>query len=41
VFHEIYPGRSLIVAALLALLPYPPIRGLMSRIVRRCHEAAH
>jgi hypothetical protein len=35
VFHEIYPGQSLMVAALLALLPYPLIRGSANRIVRR------
>ena len=35
VFREIYPGQSLIVAATLALLPYPLLRGLMNRIVRR------
>jgi len=35
VFHEIHPGQSLIVAAVLALLPYPLFRGLMNRIVRR------
>jgi hypothetical protein len=35
VFHSIHPGQSLIVAALLALAPYPLIRGLVNRIVRR------
>jgi hypothetical protein len=35
VFHVIYPGQSLIVAALLALLPYPLFRGLANRIARR------
>ena len=34
VFHRIYPGQSLIVAAVLALLPYPLIRGLVNRILR-------
>jgi hypothetical protein len=34
VFHKIYPGQSLIVAAILALLPYPVIRGLVNRILR-------
>lgn len=34
VFHRIYPGQSLIVAALLALLPYPLFRGSLNRIVR-------
>jgi|SRR5690242_3269841 hypothetical protein len=35
VFHRIYPGQSLIVATLLALAPYPFIRGLVNRIARR------
>jgi hypothetical protein len=35
VFHRIYPGQSVIVAALLALAPYPLIRGLVNRIVCR------
>jgi len=35
VFHRIYPGQSLIVATILALLPYPFIRGLVNRIARR------
>jgi hypothetical protein len=35
VFREIYPGQSLIVAALLALLPYPLLRGVVNRIIRR------
>jgi hypothetical protein len=35
VFRRIYPGQSVIVATLLALLPYPLIRGLMNRMVRR------
>jgi hypothetical protein len=39
VFREIYPGQSLIVAALLALLPYPLFRGLVNRIVRRRRTA--
>jgi hypothetical protein len=43
IFHRIYPGQSLIVAALLALLPYPLIRGSVNRIVRtsrRSHEGS-
>jgi hypothetical protein len=32
VFHRLYPGQSLLVAAVLALLPYPLIRGLVNRI---------
>jgi hypothetical protein len=35
VFREIYPGQSLIVATLLALLPYPLLRGVVNRIIRR------
>ena len=35
VFRRIYPGQSLIVATLLALLPYPFIRGLVNRGFRR------
>ena len=40
VFHEIHPGQSLTVAAVLALLPYPFLRGLLNRVVcrwRRSH----
>jgi len=33
-FRRIYPGESLIVAAVLALLPYPLIRTLVNLIVR-------
>jgi hypothetical protein len=35
VFHRIYPGQSLIVAAVLALLPYPFIREVCNRFVCR------
>jgi hypothetical protein len=41
VFRRIYPIRPLIVATLIALVPYPFIRGLTNRIVRkwrRCHK---
>ena len=34
VFRRIYPGESLIVAAVLALLPYPLIRSSINLIVR-------
>ena len=34
VFHRIYPGQSLIVASVLALLPYPLIRGSFNRIMQ-------
>jgi hypothetical protein len=40
VFHRIYPGQSLIVAAILALLPYPLIRGSVNRILSRLRKAA-
>lgn len=33
VFHWIYPGESLMVAAILALLPYLLIRGVSNRLV--------
>jgi hypothetical protein len=39
VFHEIHPVQSLIVAAVLALLPYPLFRGLVNRIVRRWRQS--
>jgi limonene-1,2-epoxide hydrolase len=35
VFHDIRPVQSLVVAALLALLPYPLFRGVVNRIIRR------
>jgi hypothetical protein len=38
VFHELHPGQSVIVAAVLALLPYPLFRGLLNRIVRRWRQ---
>jgi hypothetical protein len=34
IFRRIYPIRPLIVATLIALVPYPLIRGLVNRIVR-------
>ncbi len=34
-YHWIYPGESLIVAAILALLPYLLFRGVSNRIVGR------
>jgi hypothetical protein len=37
VFHSIYLGQSLIVAAAVALLPYVLIRGPINRIVRHRH----
>ena len=38
-FHEIHPVQSLIVAAVLALLPYPLFRGVVNRIVRRWRQS--
>jgi hypothetical protein len=46
VFRKIYPGQTLIVASVLALLPYPLIRGSFNRImqfrqrIRERHQAA-
>src|SRR5271170_1881591 len=34
VFRKIYPGQTLIVASVLALLPYPLIRGSFNRIMQ-------
>jgi hypothetical protein len=34
VFRWIYPGQALIVATVLAALPYPLIRGSLNRIIR-------
>ena len=39
VFHAIYPGQSLIVAATVAVLPYVLIRGSINRIVRCVRRA--
>ena len=39
VFHEIRLGQSLVVAAVLALLPYPFLRGLVNRIIRRWRQS--
>jgi hypothetical protein len=39
VFGQIYPGQSLIVATVLALLPYPLLRGVVNRIIRRRRHA--
>ncbi len=35
-----YPGEALIVAAILAILPYLIVRGLMNRIARRWRRGA-
>ena len=40
VFGQIYPGQSLIVATVLALLPYPLLRGVVNRIIRRRRQAS-
>ncbi|HZD32826.1 MAG TPA: hypothetical protein VE779_14340 [Candidatus Angelobacter sp.] len=34
VFRWIYPGQALIVAVVLAMLPYPFIRGLLNRKIQ-------
>jgi hypothetical protein len=39
VFHQLHPAQSLMVAALLALLPYPIFRGLANRIFRRWRQS--
>lgn len=39
VFHRIYPGESLIVAMILALVPYLLMRGPLNRISRRWYRA--
>ena len=39
VFRRIYPGESLIVAAILALLPYPLIRSLVNVIICRLRRS--
>jgi hypothetical protein len=39
VFHALYPTQSLIVATVLALLPYPLFRGPLNRIVRRWRDS--
>jgi hypothetical protein len=40
VLRWIYPGETLIVAAVLALIPYLLIRGLITRIARLTHDKA-
>jgi hypothetical protein len=40
VLRWLYPGEALIVAAVLAILPYLVIRGLVSRIMRAWHGGA-
>jgi hypothetical protein len=35
VFHAIHPVQSLLVATILALLPYPLFRGPVNRLIRR------
>jgi hypothetical protein len=39
VFEEIHPVQSLVVAAVLALLPYPLFRGLMNRLMCRLRQS--
>jgi hypothetical protein len=40
VFRWFYPSQALIVAVILALLPYLVFRGLLNRIARRWHPGA-
>lgn len=40
VLRWVYPGETLLVAAILALLPYLLIRGLVTRIARLTHRKA-
>jgi hypothetical protein len=39
VFRWVYPGQALVVAAVLALLPYPLIRGVVNHVVCRWRRA--
>jgi hypothetical protein len=36
--HTFYPGEMLIVAFVLAIVPYVAVRGMVNRIVRRFHK---
>jgi hypothetical protein len=36
----LYPGEALIVATLLAIVPYMLVRGLVDQLVRGAHHAA-
>ena len=38
VFRWVYPGEALIVAIVLAIVPYILIRGPVNRIARQCNE---
>lgn len=38
VFHGIRPVQSLMVATVLAVLPYLVVRGLTNRVVKRCRQ---
>jgi hypothetical protein len=40
VFRWLYPAQALIVAVILAILPYLIVRGLLNRIARRWHRGA-
>jgi hypothetical protein len=40
VFRWFYPGEALLVAAMLAIIPYLFIRGPVNRIARRWHHGA-
>ena len=40
VFHRLYPGESVVVASILALLPYLLLRGPINRITRGLYHEA-
>lgn len=39
VLHFVYPGETIIVAFVLAIVPYLIVRGLVTRLARRTHVA--
>jgi len=39
VLHFVYPGEAIIVAFVLAIVPYLIVRGLVTRLARRTHVA--
>ena len=41
VFREVYPGEALMVAFILACVPYLLVRGPVNRIARTAHRRAH
>jgi hypothetical protein len=40
VLHFVYPGEMVIVAFILAILPYLTLRGLVTRLARKKNEAS-